>query len=73
LREHLQNKTATVTHGEYTSKGELNIAAKPRVPAKPKLARAGHDMHDRNPKVRKEAAEVLAVAPRKKSQQTKGK
>jgi hypothetical protein len=42
------------------------MAAKPRQPGKGKLARAGRDMHDRNPKVRKEAAEVLAVAPRRK-------
>ncbi len=40
--------------------------AKARVPSKTKLSRAGHDAHSNNPKVRKEAMEVLAVAPRKK-------
>jgi hypothetical protein len=48
------------------------MAAKPRIPAKAKLARAGHDMHDANSKVRKEAAEVLAVAPRKPVPKRKG-
>jgi len=39
--------------------------AKARTPKKSKLSRAGKDMHDRSAKVRKEAAEVLAIAPRK--------
>ena len=43
------------------------MAEKPRKPTKAHLSRAGKDMHDKSPKVRKEAAEVLAVAPRKKS------
>ena len=47
--------------------------ATPRKPTKAHLTRAGHDMHDKNAKVRKEAAEVLAVAPRKKPTPTKGK
>ncbi len=37
---------------------------KPRKPSPTKLSRAGHDMHSANPKVRKEAAEVMALAPR---------
>lgn len=41
------------------------MASKPRKPAKAMAARAGKDMHSANPKVRKEAAEVLALIPRK--------
>ncbi|MGO9416396.1 MAG: hypothetical protein ACLP51_14820 [Syntrophobacteraceae bacterium] len=43
-----------------------NIMAKPRKPSDKNLSRAGKDMHNKNPKVRKEAAEVLALEPRKK-------
>jgi hypothetical protein len=42
------------------------MANKIRVPAKAKAKRAGKDMHSSNPKVRREAAEVLALMPRKK-------
>jgi hypothetical protein len=38
--------------------------AKERRPTKKHLSRAGKDMHARNAEVRKEAAEVLALAPR---------
>lgn len=41
------------------------MASKPRTPAPAKASRAGRDMHSSNPKVRREAAEVLAVIPRK--------
>jgi hypothetical protein len=41
------------------------MASKPRKPASGKAARAAKDMHSSNPKVRKEAAEVLALIPRK--------
>lgn len=49
------------------------MAQKPRKPTKPHLSRAGRDMHDTNPKVRKEAAEVLAVAPRRPAPKAKAK
>ena len=39
--------------------------SKARQPSPAKLSRAGKDMHDKSAKVRKEAAEVLALAPRK--------
>jgi hypothetical protein len=42
------------------------MAQKPRVPSKAHISRAARDMHDRNPEVRKEAAEVLATIPRHK-------
>jgi hypothetical protein len=42
------------------------MAAAPRRPAKPKASRASRDMHDKDPEVRKEAAEVLALIPRKR-------
>lgn len=42
------------------------MAKTPRKPTKAHLSRAGSDMHDKNPKVRKEAAEVMALAARKK-------
>jgi hypothetical protein len=42
------------------------MAKPPRKPTKAHLSRASRDMHDKNSKVRKEAAEVMAVAPRKK-------
>jgi hypothetical protein len=42
------------------------MAQKPRVPTKTHITRAARDMHDRNPEVRKEAAEVLATIPRHK-------
>jgi hypothetical protein len=41
------------------------MAKAPRKPAPRKAARAGKDMHSPNPKVRREAAEVLALIPRK--------
>lgn len=41
------------------------MAQKPRKPAAAKAKRAGKDMHSSNPRVRKEAAEVLALMPRK--------
>lgn len=41
------------------------MADKPRKPTKQHLSRAGHDMHARSAKTRKEAAEVLALAPRR--------
>ena len=44
-----------------------------RKPTKAHLSRAGNDMHDKNAKVRKEAAEVLALAQRKKPPSGKGK
>jgi hypothetical protein len=50
-----------------------NMAQKPRKPAKSHLSRAGRDMHDPSAKVRKEAAEVLAVAPRRPPPKPKGK
>jgi hypothetical protein len=49
------------------------MAQKPRKPAKSHLSRAGRDMHDPSAKVRKEAAEVLAVAPRRPPPKPKGK
>jgi hypothetical protein len=36
-----------------------------RKPSPSKASRAGRDMHNPNAKVRKEAAEVLSVIPRK--------
>lgn len=47
--------------------------AKARKPTKAHLSRAARDMHDRNPEVRKDAAEVMAVAPRKKSTSRRGR
>jgi hypothetical protein len=44
----------------------------PRKPSKGKGSRAGRDMHDRNSEVRKEAAEVLALMPRKPKPKPKG-
>lgn len=41
------------------------MATKVRQPAPAKASRAGKDMKSPNPKVRKEAAEVLALIPRK--------
>ena len=38
---------------------------KPRKPSQKDASRAGGDMHDKNAKVRREAAEVLALIPRK--------
>ena len=46
---------------------EQYMAQKPRKPTKAHLSRAGKDMHDKEPEVRKEAAEVMALTPRKKS------
>ena len=37
---------------------------KARVPSPSKLSRAAKDMHNSSPKVRKEAAEVMALAQR---------
>ena len=47
------------------------MAQTPRKPTKAHLSRAGRDMHAKNAEVRKEAAEVLAVAPRKGSPKRK--
>jgi hypothetical protein len=41
------------------------MASKPRKPSPAKASRAGKDMHSSSPKVRKEAAEVLALMPRR--------
>jgi hypothetical protein len=41
------------------------MAAKVRRPARAKASRAGKDMHNPNRKVGREAAEVLAIIPRK--------
>jgi hypothetical protein len=49
------------------------MAQKPRKPTTSHLSRAGMDMHNRNAKVRKEAAEVLAVTPRRPPPKPKGK
>ena len=49
------------------------MAKTPRKPTRAPLSRAGRDMHDRSAKVRKEAAEVLAVAPRRPAPKRKGK
>jgi hypothetical protein len=49
------------------------VATKPREPNPAKATRAGKDMHSPNPKVRKEAAEVLAIMPRKSGGKKKGK
>jgi hypothetical protein len=40
------------------------MPSKARVPTKQHLSRAAKDMHSKSPKVRKEAAEVMALAPR---------
>ena len=37
---------------------------KPRSPTKSHTSRAGRDMHSSNPRVRREAGEVLALVPR---------
>jgi hypothetical protein len=42
------------------------MMAKARIPSPAKLSRAGKDMHSKNTAVRKEAAEVLSLAPRKR-------
>lgn len=47
--------------------------AKPRQPSKPNLSRAGKDMHHKDPEVRKEAAEVLALKARKVVKRAKKK
>jgi len=41
------------------------MATKVRKPARTKASRAGKDMHSPNRRVRREAAEVLAIMPRK--------
>lgn len=41
--------------------------AKARIPTPAKLSRAAKDMHSKSATVRKEAAEVLALAPRKRT------
>lgn len=46
---------------------------KARKPAPVKLSRAAKDMHSPNKKVRQEAAEVMAVAPRKPAPKPKPK
>jgi len=43
------------------------MASKPRIPSKAHITRAARDMHSSNPRVRREAAEVLATLPRKPS------
>jgi hypothetical protein len=48
------------------------MANKPRVPSKTNLSRAGKDMHSSSKATRKEAAEVLAVAPRKSAPKKRG-
>jgi hypothetical protein len=40
--------------------------AKPRKPSPAHISRAGRDMHSKNPRVRREAAEVMATLPRRK-------
>jgi hypothetical protein len=45
---------------------EEGVMAKARIPTPAKLSRAAKDMHSKSAAVRKEAAEVLALAPRKK-------
>jgi len=40
--------------------------AKPRQPSKQNASRAGRDMRGKDPKARKEAAEVLALIARRK-------
>jgi hypothetical protein len=47
------------------------MANKPRQPSPTKASRAGKDMHSSNPQVRKEAAEVMAVIPRKPASKKK--
>ena len=47
------------------------MATKPRKPSKKNSSRAGKDMHNQNAETRKEAAEVLAVMPRKKKKKGK--
>jgi hypothetical protein len=42
-----------------------------RRPAPRKASRAGKDMHSTNPLVRREAAEVLAIMPRKGKKKAK--
>ena len=44
-----------------------------RKPTPTHLSRAGRDMHDKNAEVRKEAAEAVAVVPRKTPPAPKGK
>lgn len=51
--------------GDFRVGLEVNAMSKARQPTKGHLSRAGKDMHDKSPKVRKEAAEVLALAARK--------
>ena len=41
------------------------MAKTPRKPTKAHLSRAGKDMHSSNAQTRKEAAEVMSLAPRK--------
>ena len=45
--------------------------AKPRQPSKTNLSRAGKDMHNKDPEVRKEAAELLYLEARKPSKRGK--
>ena len=49
------------------------MAQKPRKPTTSHLSRAGRDMHDRTAKVRKEAPEVLTIAPRRPQPKPKDK
>jgi hypothetical protein len=46
------------------------MAKAPRKPTPAHLSRAAKDMHSPNKKVRQEAAEVLAVTPRKSRPKT---
>jgi hypothetical protein len=41
------------------------MARTPRKPSKSHLSRAAKDMHSKSARVRKEAGEVMALAPRK--------
>jgi hypothetical protein len=52
------------------SKDPQDMAKAPRKPTPGHLSRAGKDMHSPNKKVRQEAAEVLAVTPRKSRSKT---
>ena len=49
------------------------MVGKPRHPSPSKASRAARDMHNANPQVRKEAAEVLSVIPRKPAPKGGGK
>jgi len=73
VRQQLDGQAAAAPEGflvravvmEIGSPWAQGMGEKPRKPASSKLSRAGKDGHSSNPKVRKEAMEVLALAPRK--------